>query len=32
MSPVFDADNDGKIGRRDIEASDRLLELELREE
>lgn len=32
MSPVFDTDNDGKIGRRDIEASDRLLELELREE
>lgn len=32
MSPVIDADNDGKIGRRDIEASDRLLELELREE
>jgi hypothetical protein len=32
MSPVFDTDNDGKIGRRDIDASDRLLELELREE
>lgn len=32
MSPVFDADNDGRIGDRDIEASDRLLELELREE
>lgn len=32
MSPVIDTDNDGKIGRRDIEASDQLLELELREE
>lgn len=32
MSPVIDADNDGKIGRRDIETSNRLLELELREE
>jgi hypothetical protein len=32
MSPVIDADNDGKIGRRDIDTSDRLLELELREE
>lgn len=32
MSSVFDADNDGKIGQQDIEASDRLLELELREE
>lgn len=32
MSTVIDADNDGKIGSRDIEASDRLLELELREE
>lgn len=32
MAPVIDTDNDGKIGRKDIETSDRLLELELREE
>ena len=32
MSPVIDADNDGRIGREDIDASDQLLELELREE
>jgi hypothetical protein len=32
MAKVMDLDNDGKIGRRDIDQSDRLLELELREE
>lgn len=32
MSPVIDADKDGKIGKADIRASDKLLELELREE
>lgn len=32
MVSVADLDNDGKIGRRDIENSNQLLELELREE
>lgn len=32
MSPVIDTDKDGKIGRKDIDANDRLLELEIREE
>jgi hypothetical protein len=32
MVSVADLDNDGKIGRRDIENSTQLLELELREE
>ncbi len=32
MVSVTDLDNDGKIGRRDIENSNQLLELELREE
>lgn len=32
MPPIIDTDNDGKIGRRDIENNDRLLELQLREE
>lgn len=32
MNKVMDLDNDGKIGRKDIEQSDRLLEIELREE
>ena len=32
MSPIIDANNDGRIGKGDIDASDRLLELELREE
>ena len=32
MTRILDLDNDGKIGRRDIDQSDRLLELELREE
>ena len=32
MSPVIDADNDGRIGREDIDTSNELLELELREE
>lgn len=32
MSPVIDLDNDGKIGRKDIENSNQLLEIELREE
>lgn len=32
MSPVLDLDNDGKIGKRDVENSSALLELELREE
>ncbi len=32
MVSVVDLDNDGKIGKRDLEQSDYLLELELREE
>lgn len=32
MVSVIDTDNDGKIGRKDIENSTQLLELELREE
>ena len=32
MAPVMDLDNDGRISGSDIENSDRLLELELREE
>jgi len=32
MSPVIDTDNNGRIDQDDIEKSDRLLELELREE
>lgn len=32
MSPVIDADKDGKIGSKDIKASNQVLELELREE
>ncbi len=32
MSPVMDLDNDGKISKKDIDNSNVLLELELREE
>lgn len=32
MGPIIDIDNDGKIGKKDIDSNSALLELQLREE